>query len=115
MTGQQVIKALQKSGWVIDRRTYHWGKIDMNRLQALYPARIWKEDDVYYVQFLDLDNGFTFGKNLAHAKEMAADVLSALLSSALAHHESIPVPKKVQGKDIYLIAPNTKVQIANML
>ena len=87
----------------------------MNRLQALYPARIWKEDDVYYVQFLDLDNGFTFGKNLAHAKEMAADVLSALLSSALAHHESIPVPKKVQGKDIYLIAPNTKVQVAILL
>ena len=23
MTGQQVIKALQKSGWVIDRRTHH--------------------------------------------------------------------------------------------
>jgi antitoxin HicB len=71
-----------------------------------YPARIWQEDGVYYVQFLDLDNGFTFGENLAHAKEMAADVLSALLASALAHEEPIPLPQKAQGKDIYLIAPN---------
>jgi predicted RNase H-like HicB family nuclease len=39
----------------------------MNRLQALYPARIWYEDDVYYVQFLDLENGFTFGENLTQA------------------------------------------------
>ncbi|HDN25670.1 MAG TPA: type II toxin-antitoxin system HicA family toxin [Thioploca sp.] len=36
-------------------------KLIMKRLQALYPARIWLEDGVYYVQFLDLDNGFTFG------------------------------------------------------
>ncbi|KHD06310.1 hypothetical protein PN36_02860 [Candidatus Thiomargarita nelsonii] len=77
----------------------------MSGLQrALYPARIWQDDDVYYVQFLDLDNGFTFGENLNHAKEMAADVLSALLASA--HNEPIKLPQKAQGSDIYLIAAN---------
>ncbi|OAD23026.1 Uncharacterized protein family UPF0150 domain protein [Candidatus Thiomargarita nelsonii] len=88
----------------------------MSGLQrALYPARIWQEDDVYSVQFLDLDNGFTFGENLNHAKEMAADVLSALLASALAHNEPIKLPQKAQGSDIYLIAPNVKVQAALLL
>jgi antitoxin HicB len=87
----------------------------MNRLQALYPARIWHEDDVYYVQFLDLDNGFTFGENLTEAKEMAADVLSGLLASALTHNEPIPLPQETQGDDIYLIAPTVKVQAALLL
>jgi len=87
----------------------------MNRLQALYPAQIWPEEGVYYVQFLDLDNGFTFGENLTHAKEMAADVLSALLASSLAHHELIPFPQKAQGEEIYLIAPTAEVQAALLL
>jgi antitoxin HicB len=87
----------------------------MKRLQALYPARIWPEDGVYYVQFLDLDNGFTFGENLSHAKEMAADVLSALLASSLAHHEFIPLPQQAQGKEIYMIAPTAEVQAALLL
>jgi len=67
------------------------------------------------VQFLDLDNGFTFGDNLNHAKEMAADVLSALLASPLAHNESIKRPKKAQCADIYMIAQNAKVQAALLL
>lgn len=48
---------------------------------ALYPARIHrdKKDNIFYVQFLDLENGFAFGETLEKAKEMAADVLSALL------------------------------------
>ena len=90
-------------------------KLIMNRLQALYPARIWPEDGVYYVQFLDLNNGFTFGENLTHAKEMATDVLSALLASSLAHHEPIPLPQKAQGEEIYLIAPTAEVQVALLL
>ncbi|MDM8561484.1 type II toxin-antitoxin system HicB family antitoxin [Candidatus Parabeggiatoa sp. HSG14] len=87
----------------------------MNKLQALYPARIWYEDNVYYVQFLDLENGFTFGENLTDAKEMAADVLSGLLASALAHNVPIPLPQKAQGEDIYFIAPTIKVQAALLL
>ncbi len=82
---------------------------------ALYPARIWKEDEVYYVQFLDLDNGFTYGNTLGEAKEMAADVLTALLSSALEHSEPIPEPGSQQGDDVYLIAPDAKVQAAVLL
>jgi antitoxin HicB len=82
----------------------------------LYPARIWKEDSVYYVQFEDLENGFTFGETLKKAKEMAADVLSGLLSSYLEHDEPIPAhSSKIKGKNIYLIAPDAKVQAALLL
>ncbi|MGH8554768.1 MAG: type II toxin-antitoxin system HicB family antitoxin, partial [Gammaproteobacteria bacterium] len=59
---------------------------------ALYPARIWTEDGVYYVQFLDLENGFTFGNTSEEAQDMAADVLSALLASCIEHGEPIPEP-----------------------
>jgi Uncharacterized conserved protein len=82
---------------------------------ALYPARIWQENGIYYVQFLDLENGFTYGNTLEEAKEMAADVLSALLSSALDHAEPIPEPGERQGEDIYLIVPDAKVQVMLML
>lgn len=81
----------------------------------LYPARIWKEDNVYYVQFKDLENGFTFGKTLEKAKEMAADVLSGLLSSYLEHNEPVPAHSQAKGKDIHLIAPDAKVQAALLL
>lgn len=88
-------------------------------ITALYPARIWKEDGIYYVQFLDLENGFTYGNTLEEAKEMAADVLSALLSSYIEHGEAIPKHSKLSGsqktKDIYLIAPDAKVQAALLL
>lgn len=82
---------------------------------VLYPARIWPGDGVYYVQFLDLENGFTFGDTLDQAKEMAADVLSALLASYIEHGETIPEPVVRKGKDIYLIAPDAKVQAALLL
>ncbi len=82
---------------------------------ALYPARIWKEDGVYYVQFLDLENAFTYGDSLKEAKEMAADVLSAMLSSYVEHGDPIPGHSKKTGKDIYLIAPDAKVQAALLL
>lgn len=81
---------------------------------ALYPARIWQEDEVHYVQFLDLENGFTYGNTLKEAKEMAADVLTALLSSALEHGEPIPEPGR-GGEDVYLIAPEATVQAAILL
>lgn len=82
---------------------------------VLYPARIWHEDDVYYVQFLDLENGFTYGETFEQAKEMAADVLSGLLASYIEHNEPIPEHSDKSGKDIYLIAPDAKVQAALLL
>ena len=86
-------------------------------ITALYPARIWKEDNVYYVQFLDLENGFTNGNTLEEAKNMAADVLSALLTSYIEHGEPIPSHSEPQKsvKDVYLIAPDAKVQAALIL
>lgn len=86
---------------------------------ALYPARIWQEDGVYYVQFLDLENGFTYGQSFEEAQQMAADVLTALLSSYIEHNDPIPehseLPTGKLGKDIYLIAPDVKVQAALLL
>jgi antitoxin HicB len=82
---------------------------------VLYPARIWKEDGVYYVQFLDLKNAFTYGKTLKDAKLMAADVLSALLTSCLEHGEPIAKPSEKRGKNIYLITPDARVQAALLL
>ena len=84
-------------------------------ITTLYPARISKKDDVYYVQFLDLENGFTYGNTLQEAKEMATDVLSALLSSYLEHGNPIPTHSDTTGKDIYRIAPDAKVQAALLL
>lgn len=84
-------------------------------LNVLYPARIWHEDNVYYVQFLDLENGFTYGETLEEAKEMAVDVLSLLLASYLEHNQPIPIPCKKTGKNIYLVAPEAKVQAALLL
>jgi antitoxin HicB len=83
--------------------------------KLLYPARIWKEDNVYYVQFKNLENGFTFGNTLEKAKEMAVDVLSSLLSFYLEHNKPIPSARLAKGKDIYLIAPDAKVQAALLL
>lgn len=84
---------------------------------VLYPARIRrdKKDNVFYVQFLDLENGFTFGETLETAREMAADVLSALLASHIEHNERVPEPRKRGGKDVYWIAPDAKVQAALLL
>ena len=39
---------------------------------------------------------------------MAADVLTALLSSAIEHNEAVPEPGEHTGEDIYPIAPNLK-------
>ena len=86
-----------------------------------YPAYIWHEDNVYYVQFLDFPNGFTFGKNIKDAKIMAQDVLSALLTTYLENNRSIPKPsknltlKKNASKKIFLIAPDAKIQAAMLL
>jgi len=82
---------------------------------ALYPAKIWKEDNVFYVQFLDIKNAFTYGNTLDEAKEMAADVLTTLFSSYI--EENIPIPKHSDkhGKDIYQIAPDAKIQAAILL
>jgi antitoxin HicB len=82
---------------------------------ALYPAKIWKDDGVYYVQFLDVEQGFTFGDTLEEAREMASDVLSALLESALQHNEEIPEPGEHKGEPVYLIAPDARVQAALLL
>jgi antitoxin HicB len=98
---------------VKEYRAHYRGKTHM--LAALYPARIWQEDEVYYVQFLDLENGFTYGNTLKEAKEMAADALTALLSSALEHGEPCPVPGSRGGEDICLIAPEANVQAAILL
>jgi antitoxin HicB len=83
---------------------------------VVYPARISrKKDGVWYVQFLDIESGFTHGKTLDTALVMAGDVLSALLASRIDHGEPVPKPSARRGKGIYLIAPDAKVQAALLL
>lgn len=94
-------------------RTHNRSEIDMK--SVLYPARIWHDGDVFQVQFLDMENAFTFGDTLENAKEMATDVLSAMLISSIEHGETVPEPVARKGKDIYLIAPDARVQAALLL
>ena len=82
---------------------------------ALYPAKIWKEENVFYVQFLDVENAFTYGNTLDEAKEMAADVLTTLFSYHIEKNIPIPAHSDKRGKDIYLIAPDAKIQAAILL
>ncbi len=82
---------------------------------VLYPAKIWKEDNVFYVQFLDIKNAFTYGDTLEEAKEMAADILTTLFSHHIENNIPIPSHSRKSGKDIYLIAPDAKIQAAILL
>lgn len=78
---------------------------------VLYPAKIWKEDNVFYVQFLDIKNAFTYGNTLEEAKEMGAEVLTTLFSYHIENNIPIPIPRhsEKRGKDIYQIAPTLEL------
>ena len=81
-------------------------------MNILYPASIKKEEDTFVVQFIDFEDIFTEGETLEHAKAMAAEVLTLMLESKAEHQESIPLPSKARGKEIYYIAPEAAVQSA---
>jgi len=79
-----------------------------------YPAKIKysKIDNCYLVEFPDLPGCVTFGDSIEEAKSMAKEALTGYLESIDLRRLNIPGPSKKSGKDIYLIAPETKTAFA---
>ena len=82
-----------------------------------YPAIIKydKEDKAYLVSFPDLRGCHTYGETLEEAIGMAREALSAYLASVFERGLKLPEPTKAKGKDVYLVEPDTSVQIPIML
>jgi antitoxin HicB len=76
-----------------------------------YPAIIKKSrDGTFDVQFVDFKEGFTYGDTLEDAINNAAEVLSGVLESYIAHKRDIPIPSKKKGA--IPILPDAKTQAA---
>lgn len=77
-----------------------------------YPARIAQAPDgSFEVQFLDLDEAFTYGAGEAEALENASEVLSGILESYLEHDREIPEPT-ANAADARYVLPDAKTQAA---
>jgi antitoxin HicB len=81
-------------------------------MKLTYPATIDQEEENFLVQFVDLEEAFTYGETLEHALAMASEVLSAMLEIRLENEQDIPLPSKPKGKNIYYVAPEASVQAA---
>lgn len=57
-----------------------------------YYCTLKKEDNVYYVEFPDLPNVFTFGETKEKAIEMAGEALNGVLESEITRGIHIPLP-----------------------
>ena len=57
-----------------------------------YYCTLKKEDNVYYVEFPDLPNVFTFGETKKKAIKMAAEALNGVLESEITRGIHIPLP-----------------------
>jgi len=82
-----------------------------------YPAKIKfdADDNAYLVSFPDLPGCHTYGESLEDALEMAREALSGYLTSIFERGLKLPEPSKVKGKDVYLIEPDSSVQIPIIL
>jgi hypothetical protein len=58
----------------------------------IYYCTLEKQDDVYYVEFPDLPNVFTFGNTKDEALKMAAEALNGVLESEITRGIKIPFP-----------------------
>lgn len=61
-------------------------------MKAFYPCTIRKEDDVFYVDFLDFPDCFTDGDTMEEALINAKDVLEAVAFSYLKNNKPLPEP-----------------------
>ncbi len=81
-----------------------------------YPARIVKRKDAYEVNFIDLDDAFTYGNTLEQAFDHASEVLSGVILTRLAHDWDVPKPSKsVKGRNVYYILPDGATQSALLI
>jgi antitoxin HicB len=82
-----------------------------------YPAKIVKRrGGAYEVQFLDLDDAFTYGDTLEEALDYASEVLSGIILARLDLEVDVPKPSKsVKGKNIFYVLPDGKTQSALLI
>jgi antitoxin HicB len=82
-----------------------------------YPAKITydKDDGVYLVSFPDLKGCHTYGDTLTDALEMAREALSGYLASVFERGLKLPAATRPKGTAVYLVEPDTSVQIPIML
>ena len=82
-----------------------------------YPAIIIAEEDGsgYNLTFPDFAEAFTCGTDLEESLYMASDVLDLTIISRIADKEEIPQPHVEQGDNIYMVAPDAKVQAALLI
>ena len=79
-----------------------------------YPATIRKSrDGTYSVQFVNFEEGFTYGNSLEEARENAREVLSLVIESYLALKRPLPAPTPKKGTTPIL--PDAKTQAAMAL
>lgn len=65
-------------------------------MKYVYPAIFTEEQDgMYSVRFPDFESCYTSGENLAHAIEMASDVLAITLYDMEEDNHPIPTPSKL--------------------
>jgi antitoxin HicB len=82
-----------------------------------YPAKIVKRRTGHYeVQFIDLDDAFTYGDTLEEALDYASEVLSGIILTCLDLGQDVPKPSKsAKGKNIYYVLPDGKTQSALLI
>ena len=80
-----------------------------------YPATIEAQSDgSFLVQFVDLSDTFTEGRNKEEAVFNATEVLSAMLAWRLDEGRDVPAPSR-GVKGAHYVAPDAKTQAAMLL
>ena len=82
-----------------------------------YPAKIAKrKGGAYEVQFLDIDEAFTYEATLDAALDAASEVLSGVILTKLDHELDVPRPSRgVKGKNVFYVLPDAKTQSALLI
>jgi antitoxin HicB len=93
-------------------------KSDAKQLNLVYPAKITKDKNGYYVNFLDFD-AFSEGDTLEEAIFNAQEALDVTLLGLVETDRPIPSPRAIQSKGkhqhIYLISAGPEVTVPVLL
>jgi antitoxin HicB len=72
------------------------------KISLSYPAKIKPGDGVFYVEFRDVENCFTYGDSYEEAVHNAEDVLGEMLKHMAKANEDLPKPSKAKKGEIIL-------------
>lgn len=64
--------------------------------KEFYPCIIKKEEDIYYVNFVDFPECFTDGESFQEAIDNAKDVLEAVVFTYLKQNKELPKPSYIE-------------------